>query len=257
MNGFTLECCVDSVESALAAREGGATRLELCSGLQLGGLTPSLSLFRCVRQCCDLPVNVLIRPRFGDFLYSPHELAVIEEDATLFASEGANAVVIGFLNPDGSLDCGAMARAISAANGASVTLHRAFDLCADPFATLEQAVTLGVDTILTSGCAANAPLGAQLLAELNNRAAGRVEVLAGGGVNSGVVAELATVTGCHAYHLSGKMTLPSGMVYRKSGVPMGLPLLSEYELWRTDSGEIAKVRAVLESLPDKKLTAMQ
>lgn len=246
---YTLECCVDSVESAIAAAEGGATRLELCADLQVGGTTPGINLFRSVRRNCALPVNVLIRPRFGDFCYSRHELEIIVADAAMFASEGANAIVIGLLHPDGSLDTDAMSSVIAAAGGnVSVTLHRAFDVCCDPFAALEQAVELGVSTILTSGQAASAPEGAAMLAELYQQAAGRLEILAGGGVNSRVIETLCKTAHTHAYHMSGKQTLDSRMTYRKSGVPMGLPMMSEFELWRTSADEVAAVRRVLEQL---------
>ncbi|MEG1687241.1 MAG: copper homeostasis protein CutC [Angelakisella sp.] len=248
MKNYTLECCVDSVESALAAEEGGATRLELCADLQLGGTTPGINLFRQVRRYCALPVNVLLRPRFGDFCYSSHELDIMTDDATMFAAEGANAVVIGVLRPDGTLNTAAMEQLIAAANNIRITLHRAFDVCADPFATLEMAAQLGVSSILTSGQQATALLGAALLATLHQQAGGRLEILAGSGINSRTIAPLAGVALTRAYHMSGKRTVESAMVYRKEGVPMGLPLLSEFELWRTDAAEVAAVRGVLERL---------
>lgn len=244
---FTLECCVDSVESALAAEQGGATRLELCADLPLGGTTPGISLFRAVRAHCALPVNVLLRPRFGDFCYSRYEREILAADAALFAEAGANAIVIGTLRPDGELNTEAMTEIIAAAPGVAVTLHRAFDVCRDPFAALEQAVELGVSTILTSGQAATAIKGAALIAALHKRAAGRLEILVGSGVNSRVIAALVAAAPTGAYHLSGKRSYNSPMLYRKEGVPMGLPLMSEFELWRTDPAEIAAVRRVLEA----------
>lgn len=250
MKYFTLECCVDSVESALAASQGGATRLELCADLPLGGTTPGISLFRRVRRHCALPIHVLLRPRFGDFCYTEHEMGILEDDAALFAEEGADAVVIGGLCPDGGLDTEAMARLMSAAKGCNVTLHRAFDLCRDPFETLEQAVELGVRTVLTSGQQASALEGAALLSRLKQAAAGRVEIMAGAGVSPYNIAALHKAAGLTAYHMSGKQSLPSPMIYRKEGVPMGLPGMSEYDLWRTDSHQVAAVRQFLRQAPE-------
>lgn len=247
MKNFTLECCVDSVESAIAAQKGGATRLELCADLPLGGTTPSPALLRQLRRYCDLPVNVLIRPRFGDFCYSSYELELMAEDAGYFAGEGANAIVIGMLTPQGELDMPAMKRVIAAAPGAAVTLHRAFDMCADPFATLELAVELGVSTILTSGQRQTAAQGAALLQGLVKAAGERLDILVGSGVSSRLMPELIAATGACCYHLSGKAVVESAMVYRNSNVTMGLPVMSEYHIWRTDWREIAAVREILEN----------
>lgn len=246
MKNYTLECCVDSVESALAAAEGGATRLELCADLPLGGTTPGISLFRAVKRYCGLPVNVLLRPRFGDFCYSGYELDMMAEDVAMFASEGANAVVIGVLQPDGTLDTAAMTRLVAAAGGIQITLHRAFDLCKNPQETLEQAVVMGVSTILTSGQQATALAGAPLLGQLVLQAENRLQILVGSGVSSKVIGQLIAATHASAYHLSGKMVVDSAMTHRPAGVPMGLPMMSEYDIWRTSAKEIAAVREVLE-----------
>ena len=139
MSSYLLECCVDSAESALNAAQGGADRLELCSGLVIGGITPTLSLYEQVRRHTGLPIHILIRPRFGDFLYSDQELSIMEADIRAFRQAGAQGVVIGCLTPEGDLDPEAMKRLMTAAGGMSVTLHRAFDMCRDPFRTLTQA----------------------------------------------------------------------------------------------------------------------
>ncbi len=236
----TLEVCVDSVESALAAARGGATRLELCANLILGGTTPSPALFDAVREATGLPVNVLIRPRFGDFLYTDWEYRIMCREVEAFARRGANAVVTGALLPDGSLDSEKMKGLMDAAEGISITLHRAFDVCRDPMETLEQAAGLGVDTILTSGRQADAWAGRALIGQL--LAAGRVEILIGGGVNAAVIRDFRRLLPeAEAFHLSGKQVLESGMTYRNPAVSMGLPGISEYQLWRT--GEAAVRRA--------------
>lgn len=247
MPHFLLECCVDSPESALTAAQNGADRLELCADLLVGGTTPSHGLFEFVKRRTRIPVNVLLRPRFGDFCYTGPEFEVLLADAARFAAAGADGLVLGVLTPGGELDEPRMAQLVAAAHGLPVTLHRAFDVCRDPFAALRAAKALGVSSILTSGQAAAAPQGTDLLAELV-RQAGPVNILVGGGVSSGNLAALAAATGARHFHMSGKRLLQSPMLYRKEGVPMGLPLASEFALWRTDGGEVAAACTVLNRL---------
>ena len=151
MENYILEVCVDSVESALAAKRGSATRLELCANLVIGGTTPGYTLFEQVKEKTGLPVRVLIRPRFGDFLYSHYEYEQMLYDIRYFAQTGVDGVVIGSLKEDGTLNEEQMRGMIEAAGNSGITLHRAFDVCADPVVTLQRAAELGVDTILTSG----------------------------------------------------------------------------------------------------------
>lgn len=235
MAGALIEGCVDSLTSARAAIEGGADRLELCGSLVIGGVTPSPALFRQVRQAWDGCIHVLIRPRFGDFLYTEAEVAQMAEEIALLRAMGADGVVIGALTAEGALDMEAMRRLMENAEGLNVTLHRAFDMTRDPFEALEQAVELGIGTILTSGQAQSAAAGAECLAALHQRAAGRIELMAGSGVNVENISEIYEKTGITAFHTTGKVVVESGMKYRKEGVSMGLPSLSEYELWQTDT----------------------
>lgn len=252
MGRLLLEGCVDSYASAVAAAAGGAGRLELCANLCIGGTTPSPELFLQVRQAVGIPVNVLIRPRFGDFLYTEMELREMCGCIRRFASLGANGIVAGALTPDGGLDGEAMARLLDAAGGLPFTLHRAFDMTRDPFAALEAAVRLGCRVILTSGQAAGAPQGAALLAALHRKAAGRIELMAGGGVKSGNIPALYRQTGLCSYHTSGRRgAAQSGMRYRKQGVSMGLPSLSEYEVWQASEEEFAACAAALRALEDE------
>ena len=151
MSKFTLEVCADSVESVLAAEKGGADRIELCGNVVIGGTTPSESLFREIRRHSDIKIHALIRPRFGDFCYTEYEFDIIRSEVKRFRELGAQGVVIGMLRPDGSLDVEHLAQLMEEANGMSVTLHRAFDVCRDPMEALEQAISLGFNTILTSG----------------------------------------------------------------------------------------------------------
>lgn len=244
-----IEGCVDCLPSAVAAEKGGADRLELCANLSIGGTTPSHALFRQVKETCAIPVNVLIRPRFGDFLYDASELEQMEEEIAAFRELGANGAVIGVLTPDGELDVPAMKRLMAAAEGMEVTLHRAFDMARDPVETLERAVELGCTTILTSGQAADALTGAETLVELARRAAGRIHIMAGSGVRKDNIRAIHEKTGVRAFHTTGRRgPVDSGMVYRKEGVSMGLPSLSEYELWRTNEEEFRSCAAIVHGL---------
>ena len=179
MNMPLIEACVDSYASCRAAWLGGADRLELCAHLVIGGTTPSTALFRQVQRDIPVKTNVLIRPRFGDFLYSKEEQEQMCEEIRMYRELGANGVVIGALTPDGDLDIQSMRRMMDCAGGMDVTLHRAFDMTRDPMRTLEDAIQLGCKTILTSGQQKDALTGVELLRELYDRANGRIDIMAG------------------------------------------------------------------------------
>ena len=222
--------------------------MELCANLVIGGTTPSPALYEGIRKHSDIRIHALIRPRFGDFCYTQEEFQVILEEVRLYRSLGAEGVVIGVLQPDGSLDLERMKQLMEAAGDLSVTLHRAFDVCQDPEKTLEEAKKLGVAVILTSGQKNTCLEGAGLLARLVKAAGDQLEILIGSGVNAQAIQTLQPRTGARAFHMSRKKTLDSAMIYRKQGVSMGLPSLSEYEIWRTDEESICQARAVLEGL---------
>lgn len=243
---YTLECCVDSVESAICAKEGGADRLELCSNLVIGGTTPTLALFEQVRKTVDIRIHALIRPRFGDFLYTSHEAEIICREIRAFRRAGAEGVVIGALTPDGSLDTELMKRFIDCAGSMSITLHRAFDMCRDPFTALIQARELGVNTVLTSGQASSCVAGLPRMKELAAAAGDAVTILAGAGINAEAVKTLLSSTSLTAFHMSGKKIKSSGMLYKNPDVSMGLPGMSEYDIWQTDPQNVRAVRRLLD-----------
>lgn len=245
-NNFLLECATDSVESALAAAKGGADRLELCANLIIGGTTPTLALYDEVRSHSDIPLFILIRPRFGDFLYTDYEANVICREIKMFQKAGAEGVVIGSLNKDGSLNVEHMKRFIDSAKDMSITLHRAFDMCADPFATLKQARELGVNTILTSGRAPSSLEGIDLYEKLIEKANGEISILAGGGIKASTIEKLLKQTSLTAFHMSGKIVVESSMVFRNPAVSMGLPGISEYNIWLTDESNVREARKVLD-----------
>ena len=224
------------------------TGWKLCANLIIGGTTPSPALFEEIRKVSPIRIHALIRPRFGDFCYTDYEFAMIRREVAMYREMGAEGVVIGILNPDGSLNMEQMEILMEEAGGMSVTLHRAFDVCRDPFEALDQAKKLGIHTILTSGQKNSASAGRDLLKELTERAGDAIDIMAGGGVNAQVIRELAPYTGAHVFHMSGKITLDSQMEYRREGVNMGLPSLSEFEIWRTKAENIRAAREVLDSL---------
>ena len=247
MNKPLIEACVDSYQSCVNATKGGADRLELCSHLIIGGCTPTLPVFKQVqRDCKGVKINVLIRPRFGDFLYTEDEIQAMCEDIAMFRDLGANGVVIGALTPDGDLDIEVMKRMMACAGDMDVTLHRAFDMTRDPFKTLEEAIELGCKTILTSGQQSNVVEGKDLLKEVYEKAAGRIDIMAGCGVKKWNIQEIHDHTGIVVFHTTGrKGALDSGMKYRKSTVAMGLPTLSEYEIWQTDEQEFRECAEIV------------
>lgn len=245
---YILECCVDSVESAIAAKQGGADRIELCSALVIGGLSPSQALYKKIRETVDIRIHVLLRPRFGDFCYTDYEHEILKEEVRSFRELGADGIVIGNMNPDGTLNMKQMRELMEEAKGMSVTLHRAFDMCEDPFQTLEDAKKLGIDTILTSGQKNNCADGTELLKALVEKTDGKPDILIGGGVDASVIPMLYEKTHAQSYHMSGKISLESAMTYRKQDVSMGVASVSEYEIWRTSEERIREARKVLDSL---------
>lgn len=247
MRKYILECCVDSVESAVEAQKGGANRIELCSGLIIGGLTPSVQLFKRVKELLQIPIHVLIRPRFGDFLYTEEEHQIIKKEVQMFRELGADGIVIGTLTEEGELNFNQMKELIQEAGDMSITLHRAFDMCKDPISTLEQVKELGIHTILTSGQKNICTQGISLLKEMVS-VSGVIDILIGGGVDAGNIPRLYRETGATSYHMSGKVSMDSNMKYRKEDVSMGVASMSEYEIWRTSSKRISEAKRVLEGL---------
>ena len=248
MKNYILECCVDRLASAINGEKGGANRFELCANLVIGGTTPSLTLFRQVRKHTNLPVHVLIRNRFGDFCYNDDEIEEMCDSIKAFADEGADGVVVGALTPEGDLDEKALRKFAKSAGKAKVVLHRAFDMCREPFAALSKAKELGIDTILTSGQKGNCVDGSPLIKELINKAGKDINILIGAGVSADVIKKVYEMTGGTNYHMSGKKVTDSKMAYRREEVNMGLPSLSEYDIWETSAEEIAKAVKVLKEL---------
>ena len=244
-----LEVCIDSLSSARAAIAGGADRLELCSALAIGGLTPYAELLKQIRQESHIPVRCLMRPRAGDFLYTREEIRMMAEQIRRLKDLGADGFVIGCLTPEGELDKTAMEPLLEAARGTELTLHRCIDVSRDIERTYRNAGALGFDTVLTSGAAANCKLGAEVigrLLQLREEISGP-EVLIGAGVNAKVIAYFREhYPLCRSFHMSGKTDLESGMQFRREGVPMGLPGLDEWHIQQTDPEAVRAARAALD-----------
>ena len=201
MEYFLESCCTD-VAQICRAQEAGARRIELCEKLAVGGVTPAAELLKAAISVAKVPVNVLVRPRGGDFVFSAAEADTMLRDIELCREAGAAAVVIGALDSRGEVDMPLMRRLCDAASGMSVTFHRAFDVCADPLAAFEDVLALGCDRLLTSGHESDAFKGRFFIAELVERAAGRIIVMPGCGVRRSNIARIAADTGAVEFHAS-------------------------------------------------------
>ncbi|MFA0439995.1 copper homeostasis protein CutC [Vibrio sp. 10N.286.49.C2] len=246
---YQIEVCIDNIESLPLAIQGGATRIELCASLALGGLTPNAGLIKQAVQASSIPIYVMIRPRQGDFLYDHSDAEVMAEDIRISAQYGAQGIVLGMLDKEGNIDKPLATRLIALAHklGLGVTFHRAFDQCSNPFQALEHVIELGCERILTSGLGKNVCEGMAMLKQLNEKANGRVAIMAGAGLNEKNVADVIATTKVTEVHLSGKSTRPSQMLFVASTAKMGQDDVDDFAIPITDPD---KIRAVIEQLPN-------
>jgi copper homeostasis protein len=237
-----IEICVDSVEGAMAAERGGADRVELCDNLMEGGTTPSGGSIKLAREHVRIGLQVIIRPRGGDFLYSEIEFSVMSEDIRLAKALGADGVVIGCLTAAGQIDLPRTRRLIEQARPLKVTFHRAFDMCRDPKQALEQLIELGVDRVLTSGQEASVLEGLDLICELQQQAKGRIILMPGGGLTPRNIEKIVRISGVEEVHLSARSTVESGMTFRNGRCFMGGVLRPPEFSWKmTDASAIGTV----------------
>lgn len=253
-----IEICANSVESALKAQEGGAYRVELCAGIPEGGTTPPFGDMRMARQLLQqTKLHVIIRPRGGDFLYSPLEQEIMLHDIKVARQLGADGVVFGCLTAEGDVDMVAMKKMMNAVGDMNVTFHRAFDMCRNPKEALEQIIELGCSRILTSGQEANAVKGIPLLKELVEQADGRIIIMPGCGVNPSNIRQIAEATGATEFHFSGRSSYESEMVYRNPKVSMGGTVkIEEYQRDITNP-EIVKAAIAELALKDENDEAIE
>jgi copper homeostasis protein len=240
---LTYEICIDDVSGALAAEQAGAHRVELCADLFEGGITPSLGLIETTLRAVDtIRVHVIIRPRGGDFVFDEYEVATMERDVTAAREAGAHGVVIGALTADGDIDRPTIERLLVAAGDRSVTFHRAFDMARDPFAALEELIALGIDRVLTSGQDSSVLEGAPLIADLIDRAAGRIVVMPGGGITARNIDRVIAATGAREVHFAAGEILESTATHRNPYPYMGGALRqAEYSRRVTSLGGIQEI----------------
>lgn len=236
-----IEVCAYSLNSCLTAQKARAGRIELCGGLAEGGTTPSAGLIQLARQHLTIPLYVMIRPRGGDFLYSETELVVMKADIQMAKSLKADGLVLGILKPDGTVDEARTEKFVELAHPLPVTFHRAFDMTRDPLEALEAVIRTGAARILTSGQQSTAERGLSVLRQLAEQAAGRIEIMAGAGVQASNASQL-IAAGVDALHLSGSQSENSGMVFRQPAVSMASAIPGEYEYLEASED---KIRAVV------------
>ena len=240
-----LEICCFSLESCLTAQKAGAGRVELCGGMFEGGTTPSAGLISLVRQNLTIKLYVMIRPRGGEFCYSDAEFEVMKADIQVVKDLGADGVVFGILNLDGSVDKRRTAELVNLAAPLKVTFHRAFDVANDPFQAVEDVIDCGCERILTSGQKNTAIEGIDLLKILVEKTQNRIEIMVGSGVSAQNAQQFLNI-GIHALHMTGKGIQESKMVFRKPNVRMAsAALTNEYEIYEAD---FEKCKAVVEIL---------
>jgi copper homeostasis protein len=225
----TVEICADSLESALAAQRGGAHRIELCSGLIEGGTTPSSGLISTVRGHLSIPICVMVRPRNGDFCYTPEDFEIMEQDVLNARQLGVDGIVLGILKEDGRVDVERTRRLVQLARPLKVTFHRAFDMSRDLNESLEGLIAANVDRVLTSGGEQKVENGLPAVASLVTKASGRISVMAGGGITERNAHQVIEATGVHELHASATASVASVMEHRNEKIAMGALRGREYQ----------------------------
>lgn len=242
MPDILVEACVTSAQSAVNAEIGGALRVELCDNLIEGGTTPSAGMIKRTREMIKIGLHVMIRPRGGDFCYSDDEFNIMKEDVRVAAELGADGVVAGILLPDGNIDANRMEKLKRIAGDMHFTCHRAFDMSVDKFRALEDVITSGADRILSSGGKNKATEGIMLLKELVRKAAGRIIIMPGSGVNEDTIVRIKNTTGAREFHVTGRYLQPGRMQYKNPDVSMGdNVMVPEYDEWVTSPERIRKI----------------
>jgi copper homeostasis protein len=218
---FKLEICVDNVESALIAQNAGANRVELCDNLIEGGTTPGFGTIASARNNLTIGLNIIIKPRGGDFLYSDLEYDIMRRDIDICGECGADGIVLGILRSGGAIDVERTAKLIEFAQPMSATFHRAFDMCSDPVQGLEDVIATGADKLLTSGQKDKAQEGAELISQLVGQAGDRIIIMPGSGINESNIVWIARVTGAKEFHLTGRKVIDSEMIFRRQDISIG------------------------------------
>ncbi len=246
MQNIVFELCAETIDGCLAACAGGAHRIELCSALSEGGVTPSHGLIREAVEQSDRPVHVLLRPRGGDFLYSSAELDLMREDLEQARRLGASGVVLGLLHPDGTVDVEGTREFVRVAGPLEVTFNRAFDYTVSQQKALEDVIAAGCHRVLTSGGARDVLLGADSIARLVGQAGERIAVAVGGGLRLLNAAEVASRTGARHFHGSLRNPVASPMLYAGPGM-LEDECLSSSTRMVVDSNDVRRMVEILHS----------
>ena len=242
MMKYKIEICVDNVESAIEAQNAGADRIELCNNLLEGGTTPGFGTICSARNNLTIGLNVIIRPRGGDFLYSDLDFDIMRRDIDSCGECGVDGIVLGILEPDGSIDIERTAKLIDFARPMSATFHRAFDMCNDPFRGLEDVIATGADRLLTSGQKNRANEGVGLINKLITAADDRIIIMPGSGINDSNIVRIAQCSGAKEFHLTGRKVIESGMSYRKQDISLGAgSYISDFSRKVADSDMIRSI----------------
>jgi copper homeostasis protein len=241
-----IEICAVGLNSAMIAEKAGAHRIEFCENLEAGGLTPSYGLLKMVRSRVSIPIHVLIRPRRGDYVYDNHSIDIMVEDILMVKSLGFEGVVIGVLDKVGNLDENRFRVLLEAAEGVSVTFHRAIDVSSNRMKLLDRLIEYKVDRVLTSGGKLTAWEGKETIAEMQQKYGSHIKIMAGSGIHSGNIVDLIHQTGVKEVHFSAKTTLYSEMNHDSAAYNECSEQLFEDDWWyESDEAEIRKVLKLL------------
>lgn len=239
---FILEICANSVQSAIMAQKGGANRVELCNNIYEGGTTPSFGTIKIAREKLNIDLNIIIRPRGGDFIYSDIEFETMKNDIDIAKKLNIDGIVIGLLNTDGTIDKNRTRQIVELAKPMSVTFHRAFDVCNNPLQALEDIIESRCDRILTSGQANKAIDGVDLILKMIEKANNRIIIMAGSGINETNIKTIFKKTGVHEFHASLRQNIASKMEYKKDGINMGgISQINEFEIAETDPERVGRI----------------
>lgn len=248
MKKNVFEICVYNYQSALNAQFAGADRIELCDNMYEGGTTPGYGMIKTVRSALKIDINVMIRPRGGDFCYDDKEFEIMQEDIRICKDLHVNGVVFGILKPDGNIDIERTSQLYELAKPMSITFHRAFDVTVDLFRSLDVLIDVGIDKVLTSGGSNTAIEGIAVISQLIDKSQNRIIIMPGSGINPENIIQISQMTGANEFHMSGKMPVDSNMSYRKSGVSMGgINEIDEYQLMISDIDKIKETIRRLEN----------
>ena len=243
---FSLEICVDNVESAIDAQNAGADRVELCNNLMEGGTTPGFGTISSARNNLTIGLHVIIRPRGGDFLYTDLEYDILRREIDKCGECGVDGIVLGILESSGGIDVERTGKLIESARPMSVTFHRAFDMCHEPEKGLEDVISAGADRLLTSGQKNKADEGTELIRKLIRQAKDRIIIMPGSGINELNIATVAKTTGAKEFHLTGRKVIESEMIFRRQNILSGgIPGISEYSRKVADPQMIRSIINIL------------